>query len=78
MFCSLALGLQAKPMLMTLPCVLLLLDFWPLGRMDIGQKINIRPGADLMFNPAGIARLVIEKIPLLALSIGVIVMSISR
>ncbi len=30
-FC-LALGLMAKPMLVTLPCVLLLLDFWPLRR----------------------------------------------
>ena len=28
-----ALGLLAKPMLVTLPVVLLLLDFWPLGRM---------------------------------------------
>src|SRR5262245_13417343 len=27
-----ALGLLAKPMLVTLPCVLILLDFWPLGR----------------------------------------------
>ena len=26
-----ALGLMAKPMLVTLPCVLLLLDYWPLG-----------------------------------------------
>jgi tetratricopeptide (TPR) repeat protein len=29
-----ALGLMAKPMLVTLPCVLLLLDFWPLNRME--------------------------------------------
>jgi tetratricopeptide (TPR) repeat protein len=28
-----ALGLLAKPMLVTLPCVLLLLDYWPLGRL---------------------------------------------
>ena len=30
---ALALGLMTKPMLVTLPCVLLLLDFWPLGRL---------------------------------------------
>jgi tetratricopeptide (TPR) repeat protein len=30
----LALGLMAKPMLVTLPCVFLLLDYWPLGRSD--------------------------------------------
>jgi tetratricopeptide (TPR) repeat protein len=29
-----ALGLMSKPMLVTLPCVLLLLDFWPLGRFS--------------------------------------------
>ena len=29
---ALALGLMAKPMLVTLPCVLLLLDLWPLRR----------------------------------------------
>jgi Flp pilus assembly protein TadD len=30
----LTLGLMAKPMLVTLPFVLLLLDYWPLGRFD--------------------------------------------
>jgi hypothetical protein len=29
-----ALGLMAKPMLVTLPLVLLLLDYWPLGRLN--------------------------------------------
>ena len=32
-----ALGLMAKPMLVTLPCVLLLLDYWPLERIQLGQ-----------------------------------------
>ena len=30
-----ALGLLAKPMLVTLPFVMLLMDFWPLGRLDL-------------------------------------------
>jgi tetratricopeptide (TPR) repeat protein len=30
-----ALGLMSKPMLVTLPCVLLLLDYWPLGRLRL-------------------------------------------
>ncbi|MCZ2343669.1 MAG: tetratricopeptide repeat protein [Bacteroidales bacterium] len=30
---TLAIGLMAKPMLVTLPCVLLLLDAWPFGRL---------------------------------------------
>jgi tetratricopeptide (TPR) repeat protein len=33
----LALGLLAKPMLVTLPCVFLLLDFWPLARFERGK-----------------------------------------
>ena len=42
-FCALAvgffaLGLMAKPMLVTLPFVLLLLDWWPLGRRSEGLK----------------------------------------
>jgi tetratricopeptide (TPR) repeat protein len=45
-----ALGLMCKPMLVTLPVVLLLLDYWPLRRV---------PSA---------GRLVVEKLPLLALS----------
>lgn len=51
------LGLMAKPMLVTLPCVLLLLDFWPLGRMRRPIK-GITP----------LARLVAEKLPLFALA----------
>jgi protein O-mannosyl-transferase len=35
--CSFALGLMSKPMLVTLPIVLLLLDYWPLGRLQFGQ-----------------------------------------
>jgi Flp pilus assembly protein TadD len=53
-----AFGLMSKPMLVTLPIVLLLLDYWPLSRT---QRTEVR---------STIARLVIEKIPLFALSIG--------
>lgn len=34
-----ALGLMSKPMVVTLPCVLLLLDAWPLGRLRGGPRI---------------------------------------
>ncbi len=63
-----ALGLMAKPMLVTLPFVLLLLDFWPLGRMGMGSN----PANGWVSSPGGWAttvRLVWEKLPLLSLTV---------
>jgi tetratricopeptide (TPR) repeat protein len=59
-----ALGLMAKPMLVTLPFVLLLLDFWPLGRLPGSVAAPDRP--PLPSVPPG--RILLEKLPLLALS----------
>jgi tetratricopeptide (TPR) repeat protein len=53
-----ALGLMSKPMLVTLPFVLLLLDYWPLYRIR-GERSQV--GRPLL-------RLLLEKIPLIALS----------
>jgi len=55
-----ALGLMAKPMLVTLPFVLLLLDYWPLNRMETGPAVKNRWQ---YFYP-----LIWEKIPLFILS----------
>jgi tetratricopeptide (TPR) repeat protein len=52
-----ALGLMSKPMLVTLPFVLLLLDYWPLRRI---RDQRSRVGSQLL-------SLLLEKIPLLAL-----------
>ena len=32
------LGLMAKPQVITLPCVLLLWDYWPLARLRLGTR----------------------------------------
>ncbi len=40
-----ALGLMAKPMLVTLPLLLLLLDYWPLGRFDTMLLRSIAPNS---------------------------------
>ena len=50
----LACGLMSKPMLVTTPIVFLLIDYWPLHR----------------FEKSNTAKLLIEKIPLFALSVG--------
>ena len=61
------LGLMAKPTLITLPFVLLLLDWWPLNRIRLGADFRpLNTNADPAYRPIG--RLVLEKIPLLALS----------
>ena len=68
------LGLMAKPMLVTLPFVLLLLDYWPLNRFTFElkqegenkrRKLNIVPIGE----GNTISRLILEKVPLIVLSI---------
>jgi tetratricopeptide (TPR) repeat protein len=64
-----ALGLMAKPMLVTLPFVLLLLDYWPLGRLRWGgKKMSPAGPAGLNRHPSSALHLVVEKLPLFALS----------
>jgi tetratricopeptide (TPR) repeat protein len=64
-----ALGLMSKPMVVTLPFVLLLLDYWPLGRSaECGVRSAELPGAGGGWILTGWPRLVVEKIPFLALS----------
>ena len=60
----LAFGLMSKPMLVTLPFVLLLLDWWPLGRM----RRTTAPGGS---PPARFpTQLLTEKVPLFGLSVA--------
>ena len=68
-----ALGLMAKPMLVTLPFVFLLLDYWPLGRIQglqagynsIERTENVTAAGS---QRSILLHLVIEKLPLLAMS----------
>jgi len=57
------MALMSKPMAVTLPFALLLMDFWPLGRLDLRK-------ADRQFG-----RIVLEKVPLLAFSVASSVMT---
>ncbi|MFA6147283.1 MAG: tetratricopeptide repeat protein [bacterium] len=57
-----ALGLMSKPMLVTVPFVLLLLDYWPLGRFSPFRS----PAGDTGFLPP--MQLLREKVPLFVLS----------
>lgn len=80
------LGLAAKPMVITLPFVFLLLDFWPLKRIEgwnepsapspkesKSRKVRSREstsGQKLPIATAPFSRLVLEKLPLLVLCAG--------
>ncbi len=87
-----ALGLAAKPMVITLPFVFLLLDYWPLRRIEKwGQPIPPNPKGRrktsaqpavpgvsrvLAISPVSGSRLVLEKIPLLGLVGGSAVITV--
>ena len=74
---TLALGLLAKPMLVTWPFVMLLLDYWPLGRFasmvgtsrcDVPGKLSGQRGVPTFASQRSVLRgLIIEKIPLFVL-----------
>src|ERR1700739_260685 len=59
-----ALALLAKPMAVTLPLVLLSLDYWPLERIPVPFSL----GDAQVWRRVG--KLLVEKIPLLAMSIA--------
>ena len=69
-----ACGLMSKPMVVTLPFVLLLLDFWPLNRFSSFQfqissseepsTLNHQPSTESAF------RLIYEKLPFFALTLA--------
>jgi len=76
-----ALGLMSKPMLVTLPLVLLLLDYWPLGRIsefgvrssglkDVPQSLGAAKRSEdgSTVRAARLLTLVLEKLPLFGLA----------
>lgn len=73
-------GLMAKPMLVTLPCVLLLMDFWPLRRVRIrwskGSTGEETEPLQMDEERVSLIRAILEKIPLLAISIAVGIVTI--
>ncbi len=72
-----ALGLMSKPMLVTLPFVLLLLDYWPLDRLSSvqGDDSKSRQALALFTGKSPVSGLLIEKIPLLTLSVAMSIVS---
>jgi tetratricopeptide (TPR) repeat protein len=79
-----ALALMSKPMVVTLPCVMLLLDYWPLRRLQLpGLPRPPAPAAatedqSAQANPTpSLLRLLLEKLPFFALVVGLSIMTYS-
>jgi len=64
-----ALGLMSKPMVVTLPAALLLLDIWPL------QRLNAPVGLTRSFSKC-VGLLTLEKLPLFALSVATAILTL--
>jgi len=81
MFC-----LMAKPLLITLPFLMLLIDFWPLQRTPFSHTIKgvgcndgqVVENKQIKIDKLSLSRLVVEKVPMIALSIAVIVIALQR
>jgi len=73
-FALFALGLMAKPQVITLPFVLLLWDYWPLERMPLPERATEPSKGEI---PTKTLRwLLMEKVPLLELSIASAVITV--
>jgi protein O-mannosyl-transferase len=70
---SFILGLMAKPMIVTFPFVLLLIDYWPLQRLHIGGRIvpPYSPGRPdrIVAKSLSLFLILLEKIPFFLLSV---------
>lgn len=70
-----AFGLMSKPMLVTVPFVFLLLDYWPLKRFAPKASVK-REQQRTVENRESIRRIFLEKIPLLLLSLAFCVVTL--
>ena len=59
-------GLMSKPMIVTLPFVLLLLDYWPLNRITLKKSQT----PDVAYPTYSTVKIILEKVPLIALSLA--------
>ena len=76
-FLFFTLGLMSKPMLVTLPFVLLLLDYWPLRRLKLeqGGSDNEVPVNSQYHVKSEFLKLMLEKVPLVALTTGACILT---
>ncbi|MDP2984687.1 MAG: tetratricopeptide repeat protein [Candidatus Latescibacter sp.] len=71
-----SLGIMAKPMIITFPVLLLLLDFWPFGRFNGGGKVTLKNSKFMKVAKVTINRIFIEKIPFFMISAIVFIVTL--
>jgi protein O-mannosyl-transferase len=72
-----ALGLMSKPMLVTLPFVLLLLDYWPLRRVELSTLNSLARRSEAeTAQLSTVSHLLLEKLPFLLLAAALAVMTL--
>jgi tetratricopeptide (TPR) repeat protein len=74
---SFAMALMSKPMAITLPFALLLLDYWPLRRVAGSEHDDLQLNASSHYSRLPIWRLCLEKVPLLAMSLGSAIVTVA-
>ncbi len=72
-----ALGLMSKAQVITLPCVLLLWDYWPLRRMFAGvERASFARGPTPAIPARNFSWLILEKVPLFVLSAAAAIITV--
>jgi Flp pilus assembly protein TadD len=71
----LSMGLMSKSMLVSFPFVLLLVDFWPLKRIQLKNNSGLRLEDPARYGFKGIYQLVVEKIPLFVIAFIICVLT---
>ena len=76
-FLFFTLGMMSKPMLVTLPFALLLLDYWPLRRLKLEQERDSNQILEKTTTKRSeIFRLLLEKVPLFLLTVGLSIVTV--
>ena len=70
-------GVMSKPMIVTAPCVLLLLDFWPLRRINVSNLANWKGNPNWQVELKVAWNLLKEKLPLFAIVLALSLSTIS-
>ncbi|HEY4283488.1 MAG TPA: tetratricopeptide repeat protein [Chthoniobacterales bacterium] len=72
------IGLMAKPVLVTWPIILLLLDFWPLHRLKATNAVSTDSVKEDQLNPEGLTvwKAVLEKVPFFVISVVLSIVTI--